>query len=312
MDGRLGVFVFDRKVEYHRRMAVEAEQAARREGLDIRVFDSDNNAAKQAQDLVKFATDVPAGMRACALVVPLSDASDQGDIASDPTFRVARRVLQKGVGWITLNHGREDLVTALRREFPALPVAMSVVDNVDFGRIQAHQLRALLPKGGAVLAVQGNPFDSASRGRSAGLKEALAGSGITLAEVDGRWDAALAESAVAKWILSPLRRQSPLQAVASQNDEMGAGARRALVRAASELSRPELAKLPVLGGDGLEDRGRRWVDQGELTATVSVTIPGRSAVELLAKHWREAAPLPAVMRLPSSSYPALGNLRPAS
>src|SRR5262245_11344068 len=127
MDGRVGVFVFSRRSVYHRRIAEQAEEAARERRLDVVVFDSESLAAKQGQDLVKFASESP-GSRRCALVVPLSDASDNGDIEADPTFRVARRILQKGVGWITLNHGREALVPALRRQFPSLPVAMVAID----------------------------------------------------------------------------------------------------------------------------------------------------------------------------------------
>src|SRR6266536_1399748 len=218
-ESRIGVFVFDQAVEYHRRIGVEAQEAARQAGLPLEVFDAANTAAKQAQDVVRFALD-NAGKRVCALVVPFADAMAEGPIEDDPIHRVARRVLQKGVGWIMLNHGRERVVTALRAEFPGLPVALVAIDNVEFGRIHARQVRALVPAGAKILSVRGNPFDSACQERTAGLQEGLRGTGITVEEVDGRWDPAVAETAVRRWITSPLRQQAALHVVVCQNDAM--------------------------------------------------------------------------------------------
>ena len=310
MDLKVGVFVFDRVTEYHKRIAEDAQEAATRAGLAIDIFDANNTAAKQGQDLMRFAMD-NAGKRTCVLVVPLSDSADEGPVENDSTFRVSRRIVQKGVGWITLNHGREEVIRALRQEFPALPIGMVVIDNAELGRLQAMQLRALLPRGGTVLCVRGNPYDSASRDRSSGLLEGTAGSSLTLEQVDGRWDPVVAEEAVSRWLTSPMHQKMPLHAVASQNDTMGMAARKALARAAQDLGRPELARIPVLGGDGLPQLGRRWVDEGGLTATVVVPVPGRPGIELIAKYWRDGKPLPDVTRLAPTAYPAVSELRPA-
>jgi ABC-type sugar transport system substrate-binding protein len=223
---------------------------------------------------------------------------------------VAERLLKKGVGWITLNHGREALLMRLREEFPGLPVALVAIDNEEFGRTQGRQLRRLLPKGGTALSVRGNPFDSACRDRSRGMKAELQGSAITIEEVDARWDADTAEKVVHKWISSPLRRQTALHAIVCQNDSMGVASRKALARGADELTRPELKRLPVLGGDGLAHLGRRWVDEGTLTATVCVTLPGKPAVEQLARYWRNGSALAPVTRLGVRSYPSLNALSP--
>ena len=299
---KIGLFVFNQGEDYHRLLAAEAQEAARQHGVAVQVFDAGETAAKQAQDLVRFALD-NAGQRLCALVVPFADATGEGAIEADPTYRVARRVLQKGMGWIMLNHGRESVVSALAREFPGLPVALVAIDNVEFGRIQARQVRALVPAGSRILSVKGNPFDSGCQERSAGLHEVLKGSGLTVEEVDGRWDPAIAETAVHRWITSPLRQQTPLHAVVAQNDPMAVAARRVLTRAAQELGRPELKAVPVLGGDGLPGVGRRWVDEGTLTATVCVTLPGKAAVESLLRLWHDGSPLRLVTRLAPTPYP---------
>jgi len=304
LESRIGLFVFNQADEYHRRLAAEAEEAARQHAVAVEVYDAGDTAAKQAQDLVRFAGESPE-MRRCALLVPFADATAEGiALQDDATYRLARRVLQKGAGWIMLNHGREELVAALRTEFPGLPVALVAVDNHEFGRIQARQLRARVKSGARILCVRGNPFDSGCRERSAGLKEGLRGADVHLEEVDGRWDAGVAEAEVQRWLASPLRHPWPVQAVVAQDDVMAMGARRALDRAGQEPGRADLGAVPVLGGDGLPGLGRRWVDKGKLAATVSVTLPGRTAVELLWRHWRSAAPLPAVTRLAPTPYPA--------
>jgi ABC-type sugar transport system substrate-binding protein len=310
MEGRLGIFV--NNVEGYQGCIVrEAKAVAEKEGLAVEIFDAGHNAPKQAQDLVRFANQNP-GVKLCAMVIPEADAFQSGEIEDDPTYHLGARVLQKGVGFIILNHGREPLVTALRARFPALPIALIAVDNLEFGRMQGRQLRRLVPKGGTALCVRGNPFDTACRDRSAGLAEELKDSGITVEEIDARWDADLAEPGVFKWVMSPIRRHMSLAAVVSQNDHMGQAARQALLRAADELGRPDLKKVPVIGGDGLPDFGLRWVAEGALTATVVVTLPGKPAVEQLVRYWKQGAPLPAVTRLGVKSHPDLNTLRPAT
>ena len=65
----------------------------------------------------------------------------------------------------------------------------------------------------------------------------------------------------------------------------------------------------MLGGDGLPDIGRPRVDDKTLTATVTVTLPGKPALELLARHWA-GAPLPLVTLLDVVSYPPLKTILP--
>ena len=175
MDGKVGVFV--NSVEGYQGCIVrDVKEAAAREGLEIEVFDAGHNAPKQAQDMVRFANQNP-DRRLCIFVIPEADAIRDGDVESDPIFHLAARVLQKGVGLIVLNHGREDLVTVLRAKYPKLPVTLVAIDNVEFGRIQGRQLRALVPNGGTVLCVRGNPYDTACRDRTNGMQEELRAAG---------------------------------------------------------------------------------------------------------------------------------------
>jgi ABC-type sugar transport system substrate-binding protein len=313
VDEVIGVFVNNRE-GYQGCIVREAEEEARRQGLTCEIHDAEFNASRQTLDLVRFAGQHAEMRRCAALVVPENDTISGDGI--DPVLHTATRVLQKGVGFVTLNHGRPELVSALRAQFPTLPIALIGIDNREFGRVQGRQLQRLMPEsGGTVLYIRGNPGDSACQERADGLTEELQHPGrIEIEEITARWSGELAEEYVQKWITSPMRRQlrmQTLQLVVAQNDHMGAGARRALRRAGDELGRPELRTIPVIGGDGLPDFGQRWVTEGALTATVSVTLPGRPAVQQIAQHWRSGAPLPAVTRLPVRSYPDLTALRPA-
>lgn len=307
MQGTIGVFVNSTE-GYQGQIIREVREAAEGEGLGVEVFDAGHTAVKKAQDLIRF-EGRSAGRQSCAFVVPEADAVPGAHFESDPILRLAERLLQKGVGWVTLNHGRDDVIASLHARFPGLPVGLVAIDNIAFGRTQAMQLRILLPKGGTVLSVRGNPLDTACQDRSASLSEGLQGGGFTIEEVDGRWEPELAEKVVHNWITS--RRQAPLHAVVCQNDHMGLGARQALLHAAEDLGRPEMRDLYVIGGDGLPNMGQRWVDDGTLTATVCVTLPGRAAVEQLARHWAGGTPLPPTTRLGVRSYPPLTALAPA-
>lgn len=303
MEGTIGLFV-NSVVGYQGEVVAEVREAAAREGLEVIVFDADHNAAQQAQDVVRFSYQT-AGARRCVFVIPQADALGDRLLQDDPTYHRAQRMLQKDVGWIMLNHGQTDFVSALRQEFPRLPVALVAIDNLAFGRVQGRQVKALLPKGGTVVCVRGHPLDSASIDRTQGLRAEIGDQGYTLFELDGRWDEGIAETVLRNWLTSPLRRSTPLHLVIGQNDYMARVARRVLADLADTLARPELKTLPVLGGDGLPTVGRTWVDEDILTATVTVTLPGRAAVEQLAGFWRDGTPIPAVTQLDVSSYPGL-------
>ena len=93
-ESKIGLFVFNQADEYHRRLAEEAQEAARHHGVAVQVYDAGDTGAKQAQDLVRFAAENP-GKRLCALVVPFADAIPEGtSIQDDATYRLARRLLQ--------------------------------------------------------------------------------------------------------------------------------------------------------------------------------------------------------------------------
>jgi DNA-binding LacI/PurR family transcriptional regulator len=305
MRRKLGLFVASNEDYYHRLLAAQAQTVADAHRLDLSVFSADDTPGKQASDILRFASGDTEEER-YVLVVPVSDARQGVSLEEGPFYRLARKVLAKGVHWITLNHGDPAATRALAREFPDRTVALMAIDNVEFGRVQGRQLEALVPQGGVVLYLVGNPDDTASQDRRQGLLEVLDPSRYQLEEVDGFWRAEVVERAVNRWVHSPLRRDGVLAAVISQDDEMALAARAVLGAAARTLGRRELADVPIFGGDGLPDRGARWVATGELAGTVCVTLPAAVAIEELTREWMTGVPMTQVTHLAPKAFPSLG------
>ena len=75
-------------------------------------------------------------------------------------------------------------------------------------------------------------------------------------------------------------------------------------RAALERLRPEWARLPFLGCDGLPNGGRLDVDEGRLAATVTMPSCASPAVELVGKWIRSGVVPPDGRSSAPSPYPA--------
>ena len=234
LNAKVGIFI-NALDSYHDHILRETERAAASAGIEIEVFDAQRSAMKQAQDLVRFQYS-NTGKRLCVFVIPEADVVHEGKIEALPTFQQAKRLLEGGIGWIMLNHGHEEFVSFLRKSFPDPPVALMAINNVEFGHIQGRQLLRLLPSGGTVLCVRGNPRDSACLDRTTGMNKELADSGIAIEAIDALWSGDTAAAMVEKWITSPQRRQLPLHAVVAQNDLMALATRKA--RCSRGLTRP--------------------------------------------------------------------------
>src|SRR5215470_4843531 len=103
--------------------------------------------------------------------------------------RVARDAARTRIGWFCLNRKMSNL-RELRAEFPSVPIALVMPDQLEIGRIQGRQFRALLPQGGDILYVQGSSVTSSAQARLAGMREVVAGSSVEVKDVlDGNWKA---------------------------------------------------------------------------------------------------------------------------
>jgi ABC-type sugar transport system substrate-binding protein len=288
MPGRLVVSLTSADQEYQALQAEDAREAGRRLGVEVEVLFAEDNPVRQIQQLFQY-VHAAEDDRPAALLVHTR--------IPDGLERVARSACRAGLGWLLLNRTAPCL-EGLRAEHPGLAVGAVTTDHAAVGRIHARQLARLRPDGGHVLYVQGPADAQAAQLRLGGLEEALRGRPYELKVVNGEWTEASAERAVAAWLRLRTSDLFPLSIVVCQNDLMARGARKAL-----ERHRPEWARLPFLGCDGLPASGRRDVDEGRLAGTVVIPSCAGPAVEL-AVRWNRGGGVPPIHTvLPPCPYP---------
>lgn len=297
MSGRAVVVALpDRTNAFQVLQADDAEQAAARLGLDLQVRDADGNAVLQIQQLFKFihAPDPPR-----ALVIE--------PVSLDGMERVAQKAAAAGIGVALLNCAAPFL-DALRARHPTLPVFALGSDQAEIGRLQARQMRRLLPAGGTALYVQGPLSADAARERAQGTQEALAGSGIDLVTLDALWTEESAEQAVHKWLRLHSAAKRDVHLVAGQDDSIARGARRAFEASPDVAGR--WGDVPFLGIDGVPSEGQRLVREGALTATVVMPSNTGPALVAIAGWLRSGTPPEAAITVPVRSYPPEEQLAP--
>jgi ABC-type sugar transport system substrate-binding protein len=250
---------------FQRQQAAQGRAAANRAGLDLEVVFAENDPVRQIGQLEEFRRRAP-GARPVAFVVEAVTAVGYE--------KIARSSVAARIGWVVIS-ARAPYLEALRKDFPGVLVSSATVDELEVGRMQARQLKALLPGGGKVLLVEGPGASSATILRRRMTEQELKGSGVELAHtVPGDWTTQGAELAVGSW--SSENPDAGFDAVCAQNDEMAVGARSAL-----RALRPDWTG-PFTGCDGLPEGGQRWVREGLLDATVVKPATAGAGVDLVA------------------------------
>jgi ABC-type sugar transport system substrate-binding protein len=291
----IALFLPDETNDYQELVRDDAARAAARAGLDFVSHSAGNSVMTQIQQLFTWLHGPEAARTHGLVVMPvLQTALD----------RVIRDGARARVPWAFIQR-RPDKLDALRAEFPEVPLFIVMPDQHEIGAIQARQFRALLPRGGSVLYVQGQAASSPAQARRAGLSRGLEGSPVTVAAVvDGNWTSEDAQNAAGDWLSLMLGAgHQKLDLVGCQSDEMAMGVKKALLATGEKLRRPEVARIPVTGCDGHPRVGRRLVDEGELAATIAVPSTGAPAVEQLLKAIASRQVPLAELILPVSSYP---------
>lgn len=274
--------------EYQRLQAADATATAALQDLDVDVVFADNNGVVQIQQLFR-AIHAAAGERPAAIIVET--------VTGEGLERVARAAVKAGVGWILLNR-RVPYLAALAQG-SRVPVSSVGTDQNEVGRIQGRQFRALLPKGGNVLYIQGPPDTSVAQERLEGMRSAIGGAHIGVTLGSGLWTEDSGAQAVTSFLRLKTWQTTPPDIVGCQNDSMAVGALRALQGAGES----RFAHVPVTGCDGLQDGGKRLVDVKQLAATVITRSNTGPALELLASHLKTGRPMPLDVLLPPASYP---------
>jgi ABC-type sugar transport system substrate-binding protein len=297
--GRIAVVLVDRGNHFQQLLQADAEAAAREGGLAVETLFTGESLAEHLGALRRLIVDPE--RRPAALVVMA--VRDHG------LDKVVREAAGAGVHVVFLNAVEDDL-DAVRREFPAVSVTTVCPDEVETGRVQGRQMRALVPGGGRVLYIQGSPRSLASRQRTAGVQEATEGAPLEVVLAGGEWSPDLASRTVREWLRFAVGSRRPFDLVVCQNDHMAGGALEALAAAAAESGRPDLARIPVAGCDGAPEVGQAMVRDGRLVATVVLPrVAGRAVGAVAALLARGERP-PPLVTLTAASLPPLDELRP--
>jgi ABC-type sugar transport system substrate-binding protein len=280
----------DDRQEYQALQGVEGRTAAERHGLDVDIAYCQSQPSRQLKQISEAIQASPAE-RPVAIIIHL--------ISIGALEALAYLAVKAGIGWVVLDEAT--YLEGLRRNFPERLVALVTTDNHAMGALQARIARALLPRGGAVVCVEGPSVSPVTIHRRDGMAQALGDRIKVVKTLGGDWTEAGGESAISTWLQLNRRVERP-DLVVAQNDLMAAGARKAL-----RALRPDWGDVLITGCDGLPGGGQRQVREGALAATViqPTTVP--ASIELVARSLR-GEKVPPTTVLQPSAYPRLEEL----
>jgi ABC-type sugar transport system substrate-binding protein len=287
---KVALFLEHASNPYMEQVRTEAEAEAAEHGLTVETSFADNRFLQIQQ---VYGAIRAAARPAAVAILPTHDGS---------LARVAQAALREGIDWICLHRRTGDL-EALQAEFPKPLVTLVAPDQIEIGRLQGRLARGVA-MGGNVLYVQGSKENSSTHQRLQGFREVIDPHREIVGAIDGNWTSEDAQTAVERWMHVMLRSVTGVDVVVCQSDAMAIGAKAGLRAASTQLARPELARVPVIGCDGLPNVGRRLVDEGELAATVWIHDVGRHAVRVVADRRRGIRPPNEVVLIPFP-YPPL-------
>jgi ribose transport system substrate-binding protein len=285
--------------DYQIEQAQSAEQAAKRLEVALKIIFAGNDAITQSTQILQ-AVQAPPASRPDAIVFE--------PVGSTALPQVARAAATAGIGWAVLNRDAS-YIEELRKTSGA-PIFAVSSDHVEIGRIQGRQLTVLLPKGGAVLYIQGPSENSAAKERTQGMVETKRPN-IQVTTLKAQWTEESAQRVVRSWLKLTTSQKAAIDLVAAQDDSMAMGARKTFQEMTNEGERERWLKLPFLGCDGLPNTGQSWVRSGLLAATIFVPPNTGQAIEMLVQAIQHRKTPPARVLVASRSIPALDALAPS-
>jgi ABC-type sugar transport system substrate-binding protein len=219
--------------------------------LELECFDPAGDGGKQAAFLEEFLRTAPAAL----IVLPIDPIAIRNTL---------RRYRETGVPVIVLEN---DVDTADAQDVFIVP------DNLQFGRSIGRFFVEATGGHGDIVELAGIRNTLASRDRSRGFREAIAGTSLRIVEtIEGRWLASRAREQFEQ----VLGRRGRFDGVFAHNDEMACGAWDAAVSVGRE------DELLITGIDAMRgQRGLQMMIEGRLAATVVNPSPGPAAAEAL-------------------------------
>lgn len=255
---------------YLREQESAAKTTAQRLGLDLRIINAKSDPVTQSQQLLEIVQ--ATSTRPDAIVV--EPVNNQG------LPRVAEAAVAAGIGWVVSN-ALVDYLEALRKDAKA-PVFGVSQDHPEVGRMQGRQIRAILPRGGAILYLRGPATNFLAAQRSDALESEL-GINIQFKSLKIQWTEESAYNSVTSWLRLSTVRAGDTQLIAAQNTDFILAAKRAFEDNTAGDERKKWLGLPYCGVT-VPSQVKQLVDSGTLTAAIVTSVTLDTAIELLVRH----------------------------
>src|SRR5258706_2787523 len=284
--------------DYQIEQAQSAEQAASKLGVTAEIIYANNDAINQSTQILRAIQAEPADRPNAIVFEPVGGTA---------LPQVARAAAAADIGWAVLNRDA-NYIEDLRKTATAAIFAISS-DHMEIGRIQGRQFAVMLPRGGTVLYIQGPSENSAAKERTLGMQETKPAN-IQIIALRGQWTEESAQRAVRSWLKLTTSQKTALDLIASQDDSMAIGARKAFEELTNESDRERWLKMPFTGCDGLPKTGQAWVRSGLLAATIFVPPNAGQAIEIFMKAIQQKKHPPERVFTVPTSIPPLTSLKP--
>ena len=284
--------------DYQVEQVSSAQSAASKLGIEIEVIHTEHDSIQQSQ-IVLDLIQAPPGKRPSAIFF-----EPVGTALAQP----ARAAAAAKVGWVILNRENVDYVRDLRDRYSS-PMFCVTTDHKNVGNIQGEQISKLLPKGGAVLHIEGPGDNNAAVRRTEGML-ARKPANVELRSLRGRWTEISAYNAVNSWLKLSIAKEIRIGVVAAQNDAMALGARKAFYELPNGPDRDRWLRMPFIGCDGLPNGGQKAVREHLLAATVVIPPNAGDAVEAMATSIRTGRQAEVTLFTQASSFPPTHSLAP--
>lgn len=183
------------------------------------------------------------------------------------------------------------------------PFGTLSTDHWKIGELQGRQISTLLPNGGNALCVTGPQRSSAAQQRLAGAQSSLRANVKLFDTEAGQWTEADGIGAFNGWYGVFKSRADLIDVVAAHNDELAMGAKNAGKALANPAHRDMFAKAKYLGVDASPRYGRKLVDSGTLTASITTPANTGMAISQFDAFWRNRKPVPLRAFTEVTAYP---------
>jgi len=281
--------------DYQLEQAASAQAAARKLGANLQVIYANNDAVQQTQQILQYIQD-PAKRPDAILVEPVGTGMPQ----------VAKAAVSAGIGWVLINSDVDYL--GQLRQHSLVPVFSVQSNHEEIGRIQGHQIGAILGDEGCVLYIEGPGVRDVARMRTKGMM-ATKPPKVKVKTLKGDWTQQSGYHAIQSWLTLSTSRELNIGMVVCQNDDMALGARRAFEEIVDLKERDAWLRLPITGCDGVPKAGQTWVRQERLAATIICPPLLGDAMQILASS-RMTGRQPEERTFSSAaSCPPLGDLK---